>query len=148
MRCLPYTSLFSSVLSFKHLLRYLDLTMIAWLSTLTTKFFWLNQNAFTCNRDEISSQDETRWNRRNIIWNLPWFATTLLILNQLRIKCVSLDNFRVPSSKSGEHEYIVVSSAKLQISVSWLKNIKSFIKSLNDIGPRIEPCGTPFNIYR
>ena len=72
----------------------------------------------------------------------------LLILNQLRTKCVSLDNFRADSSKFGEYEYIVVSSAKLQTSVSWMKNIKSFIKRLNNIGPRIEPCGTPLNISR
>ena len=32
---------------------------------------------------------------RNIIWNLLGFATMLLILNQLRIKCVPLDNFRL-----------------------------------------------------
>ena len=70
---------------------------------------------------------------RNIIWNLPGFATMLLILIQSRIKCVSLDSFRVASSKFGEHEYIVVSSAKLQTSVFWMKNIKSFIKRLNDI---------------
>ena len=74
---------------------------------------------------------------RIIIWNLPGFATMLWIRNQLRIKCVSLDNFRVPSSKHGEHEYIIVSSAKLQTSVSWIKKIKSFIKRLNNIGPRI-----------
>ena len=50
---------------------------------------------------------------RNIIWNLPGFATILVMLNQLRIKCVSLNNFRVASSKFGEHEYTVASSAKL-----------------------------------
>ena len=77
---------------------------------------------------------------RNIIWNFPGFATILLILNQLRIKCMSLDNFRVASPKFGEHKYIVVSSAKLETSVSWMKKIKWFIKRLNNIGPMIEPC--------
>ena len=89
------------------------------------------------------------FNPRNIIWNLPgWnFATMLLILNQLRIKCSSLDNFRVASSKFCEHEHIFLSSAKLRgTSVSWRKNIKPFIKRLNNIGPRIEPYGTPLNI--
>ena len=52
------------------------------------------------------------------------------------------------SSKFGEHEYNVVSSAKLETSVSWMKNIKSFIKTLNSIRPRIEPCGAPPNISR
>ena len=41
---------------------------------------------------------------RNIIWKLPGFVTILSILNQLRIKCVPLDNLRVASSKCGEHE--------------------------------------------
>ena len=63
----------------------------------------------------------------------------LSILIQLRIKCVSLDNFTVASLKFGEHKYLVVSSAKLQTSVSRMKNIKSFIKRLNNFGPRIEP---------
>ena len=89
------------------------------------------------------------FNPRNIIWNLPGFATMLLILNQLRSKCSSLDNFRVASSKFCEHEHIFLSSAKLRrTSVSWRKNIKSFIKRLNNIGPRIEPYGTPLNISR
>ena len=80
--------------------------------------------------------------------NLSGFATILLILNQLRIKFVSLDNFRVSSSKFGEHEHIIVSSAKLQTSDSSMKNIKSFVKRLNNIGLRTEPCGTPLNISR
>ena len=29
-----------------------------------------------------------------------------------------------------------------------MKNIKSFIERLNNIGPRIEPCGTPLIISR
>ena len=73
---------------------------------------------------------------------MPGFASILLILSLLRIKCVSFDNFKVPFSKLGDHEYIVVSPAKLQISVSYIKNIKSFIRRLNDIRPRIEPCKT------
>ena len=82
---------------------------------------------------------------RNIIWNLPRFTTTLLILNQLRSKCVSLENFRIPYLKFGEHEYILASPA-------WFyflnKNIKSFIKSLNNIGSRIESSGTPVKTIR
>ena len=36
---------------------------------------------------------------------------------------------------------MVTSSAKLQTSVSLMKNIKSLIKMLNRIGSKIEPCG-------
>ena len=75
---------------------------------------------------------------------MPGFATIPLILNELKIKCVSLDSFRVTSSKFREHEYIVVSSAKLQTSV--MKNIKSFTKRLKNIGPGNKPCRTPLNI--
>ena len=85
---------------------------------------------------------------RNIIWNLPGFATILLVLKQLKIKCMSLGNFRVASSKFGEHEYLVVSSAKLQTAVSWIKNIKPFIKRLNNIKPRVELCRAPLNITK
>ena len=43
LRCLACASLFSLVMSFKNLLRSLDLTMISWLSSLSIKFFWLAQ---------------------------------------------------------------------------------------------------------
>ena len=43
---------------------------------------------------------------------------------------------------------MVKSSANLQTFVSWMKNIKSFIKMLNRIGPKIVPCGTALKISR
>ena len=46
-------------------------------------------------------------------------------------------------SKSFPQAYRVVSSAKLQISVSFIKRSKSSIKTLKRIGPSIDPCGTP-----
>ena len=71
-----------------------------------------------------------------------------IIYKQLRIKCMSIDIFGVASSKFGEYVYIIVSLAKLQTSVFWMKNIKSFIKRLSNSGPMIELCGTSFNISR
>ena len=41
---------------------------------------------------------------------------------------------------------MVVSSEKLQTSVSLMKNIKSFRKILNRVGPKVEPCGKPLKI--
>ena len=41
------------------------------------------------------------------------------------------------------HAYKVLSSAKLQMSDSRFENKRSFINMLNNIGPSIEPCGTP-----
>ena len=43
---------------------------------------------------------------------------------------------------------MVVSSAKLQTSVFLMKNIKSFMKRLNKIGPNIDICGTFLRISR
>ena len=40
------------------------------------------------------------------------------------------------------------SSAKLWTSVSLMKNIRSFKKRLNKIGPNIDPCGAPLGISR
>ena len=54
----------------------------------------------------------------------------LLLTNQKRVFLSSM-------------RYRVLSSAKLQISHSWIKDSKSFIKILNKIGPNIDPCGTP-----
>ena len=68
---------------------------------------------------------------RNIIWNLPGFATMLLTLNQFNTRGVSLDSLRAACLWFSEREYMVVSLAKSQASVSWMKNINSFIKMLN-----------------
>ena len=58
------------------------------------------------------------------------------------------DNFRCATSLFNEHEYMVVSSAKWQTSVSFMKNIRSFTKRLNVIDPNIDPCGTSLRISR
>ena len=36
----------------------------------------------------------------------------------------------------------------MQASVSLIKNIRSFMKRLNKIGPNIDPCGTLLRISR
>ena len=41
---------------------------------------------------------------------------------------------------------MVVRWAKLQTSVSLMKNIRSFEKKVNKAGPNIDPCGTPLRI--
>ena len=43
---------------------------------------------------------------------------------------------------------MVVSSAKLQTSVSVIKNIRSFMKKLNKIGLNTDPCGVTLRILR
>ena len=43
---------------------------------------------------------------------------------------------------------MVVSSAKLQTSLSSMKKIVLFIKMLKRIGPKIEPCGRPLKFSR
>ena len=45
-------------------------------------------------------------------------------------------------SNSLPQAYRVVSSAKLQISVHFMKK-QTLIKALKRIGPSIDPCGTP-----
>ena len=45
--------------------------------------------------------------------------------------------------KSFPQTYRVESSAKLQISVSFMKRNKSLIKTLKRIGPSIDLCGSP-----
>ena len=42
----------------------------------------------------------------------------------------------------------MVSSAKLQASVSLVKSERPFIKSLNKTGPNTDPCRIPFRISR
>ena len=46
-------------------------------------------------------------------------------------------------SNSFPQAYRVVSSAKLQISVSLMKRNKSLVKTLKTIGPSIDPYGIP-----
>ena len=46
--------------------------------------------------------------------------------------------------RSFPHEYIVLSSAKLQISDFSMKKKISLMNILNSRGPNIEPCGIPW----
>ena len=48
--------------------------------------------------------------------------------------------------RSSPHEYIVLSSAKLQISDFSTKNEISLINISNNSGPNIRPCGIPQKI--
>ena len=48
--------------------------------------------------------------------------------------------------RSFPHEYIVLPSAKLQISDFSTKNNISLMNILNNDGPNIEPCGIPRQI--
>ena len=48
--------------------------------------------------------------------------------------------------RSFPHEYIVLSSAKLQISDFSMKKKILLMKILNNSGPNIEPCGIPRQI--
>ena len=48
-------------------------------------------------------------------------------------------------SMLGSHEKRVLSSAKLQMLA--IKNKRSLINMLKRRGPRIEPCGTPRDIF-
>ena len=82
---------------------------------------------------------------RNIIWDLPELATILFILNHLKIKCVPSQSSLFKFWWAWLYCCII---GKLQTSVSWMKNINSIIKSLNNTGPRTEPCATHLNISR
>ena len=67
---------------------------------------------------------------------------------QFRIICVSFDIFGYASPYFNEYEYMVTSSPKFQTSVSLMKNIRSFMKRSNKIGPNIDPFRTPLGISR
>ena len=43
---------------------------------------------------------------------------------------------------------MVVSLEKLQTSISFMENIRSFMKRLNKIGSNIDPCGISTRISR
>ena len=48
--------------------------------------------------------------------------------------------------RSFHHKYIVLSSAKLQISDFFMKKKISLINISNNNGPNVEPCGIPRQI--
>ena len=84
---------------------------------------------------------------RIIYWNLPWFGFKELTVNHIntffksirRLVKILLDNLL--------QEYIVLSSAKLQLSHLKTKKNKSLMKILNKKGPRIDPWGIPQIIF-
>ena len=80
---------------------------------------------------------------RNISWNFDGLATISLSLSHFIALFVSISSLKEMVSNSFPQAYRVVSSAKLQISVSLMKRSKSLIKILKRIGPSIDPCGIP-----
>ena len=80
---------------------------------------------------------------RNISWNFDRSATISLSLSHCLAVFVSTSSLLEMISKSFPQAYRVVSSAKLQISLSFMKRSKSLIKTLKRIGPSIDRCGTP-----
>ena len=84
----------------------------------------------------------TRLWPRDIIWNLPRLAHIPFSVNQVSNFWRSFSNQIVASSKDVLQEYNVVSSAKFHISDSMSMRNISFMKTLNNNGPRTDPCGT------
>ena len=84
--------------------------------------------------------------KRNISGNFDGLATISLSLSQCIVVFVSSSSLLKMVSKSFPQAYRVVSSPKLQISLSLMKKSKSLIKTLKRIGLSIDPCGTPIII--
>ena len=82
-----------------------------------------------------------------IYWNLPWFGLNELTVNHINTFFKS--NWRLAKILLSNllQEYIVLSSAKLQISHFKTKKNKSLMKILNKSGPRIDPWGIPQIIF-
>ncbi len=80
---------------------------------------------------------------RNISWNFAGFAIMELLENHTRVLFVSACNFVITFDIDVSQAYRVLSSAKLHKAVSDKNKNKSFIKILNNNGPKIDPCGTP-----
>ena len=81
--------------------------------------------------------------KRNISWNFDGLATISLSLSLSISVFVSISSLKEMVSNSFSQAYKVVSSTKLQISVSFMKRSKLLIKTLKRIGPSIDPCGAP-----
>ena len=69
---------------------------------------------------------------------IMWFS-----VNQLVAFCESSSKHLTTILDVLACAYSVLSSAKLYISVFLKMSTKSFMNILNNIGPRIDPCGTP-----
>ena len=80
---------------------------------------------------------------RNISRNFDGLATISLSLSHCIALFVSISSLKEMVSNSFPQAHRVVSSAKLQISVSLMKRSKSLIKTLKRIDPSIDPCGIP-----
>ena len=76
---------------------------------------------------------------KNISRKFLGFGTVSLLLSQFIAILASISNLFEAISKSLPHLYKVVSSAKLQTSVSFIKRSKSFMKMLDKIGPKEVP---------
>ena len=80
-------------------------------------------------------------------WNFPGLAIIWLSLNHFNAIFRSDWRFSITSFTDLAQLYMVLSSAKLQISVFSTNHNISFKKILKSNGPRIEPCGTPRRIF-
>ena len=83
---------------------------------------------------------------RIMTWHFSGFIFVKLSLNQsiIREHCDSIRNFG--SFRDLKHVYNVLSSAKLQRFPSPISSNKSFIKMLNNSGPKTDPWGIPIKI--
>ena len=78
-----------------------------------------------------------------IVRNFLGFTIMLLLLNHLLATTLFFSNNLNNSLKSLFAAWIVLSSAKVAIFASFIKNNKSLINMLNNTGPRMDPRGTP-----
>ena len=74
---------------------------------------------------------------------LWWISYHFIIFKPFIAVFVSISSLKEIVSNSFLQGYRIVSSAKLQISVSFMKRSKLLIRTLKRIGPNIDPCGSP-----
>ena len=79
---------------------------------------------------------------RNISWDFDELAAISLSLSHCITVFVSISSLKAMVSNSFPQAYRTVSSAKLQISVSFMKRRKSLIRTCKRISPNIDPDGT------
>ena len=85
---------------------------------------------------------------RIIAWNLSEFTTISFSLNHPTESSPSASKIFIRSANWSQTAVIVLSSAKLCKSVFFKHKNKSLRNILNNIGPSIEPCGTPDRIFK
>ena len=75
-------------------------------------------------------------------WNLFGLACKDFILNHVNKIFISCFRFTKILDKSSPQSQMVLSSAKLQISLFSINTKILFIKTLNKRGPKVDPWGT------